>query len=83
MNARQELLNQIQMVSFALVDLNLYLDTHPQDRDALDYYHQNRMLMDQLMETYTTNYGPLTTADVTAKNLWTWIEQPWPWELEA
>lgn len=83
MNERQELLHQIQMVSFALVDLNLYLDTHPQDRDALNYYHQNQALMNQLMERYSTNYGPLTTADVNSTNMWTWIEHPWPWEMEA
>ena len=32
-------LYEISMVDFLLTDMMLYLDTHPNDKNALDYYH--------------------------------------------
>ncbi|MBR0598348.1 spore coat protein CotJB [Clostridiales bacterium BAD-6] len=83
MDRRSELFQKIQMVSFVLVDTNLYLDTHPDDRAALNYYHKYRTLMDQMVQEYTDNYGPLTPYTVKSADMWTWIDQPWPWEKEA
>ena len=34
---RNNLLKEISMVDFAIVDLNQYLDTHPDDSDAVAY----------------------------------------------
>ena len=35
-----ELLTRISEIQFVCVELNLYIDTHPDDADALsDYYH--------------------------------------------
>ena len=33
--SRQKLLKEISLVDFAIVELNLYLDTHPDDVDAV------------------------------------------------
>lgn len=35
MPSREKLLAWIDQVSFAVVEMNLYLDTHPEDEDAL------------------------------------------------
>ena len=36
----QELLNRISEIQFVCIELNLYIDTHPDDEAALsDYYH--------------------------------------------
>ena len=35
-----QLLDYITQVSFAVDEVVLYLDTHPYDPAALDYYHQ-------------------------------------------
>ncbi|MCB7059768.1 spore coat protein CotJB, partial [Eggerthella lenta] len=37
---RCQLLKQINETSFVVNDLNLYLDTHPLDKDALDAFSQ-------------------------------------------
>ena len=34
------IMKQLNEGSFAMDDVLLYLDTHPNDRDALNYYHQ-------------------------------------------
>ena len=35
---RDELMRKIQETGFALYDLTLFLDTHPQNQMALDYF---------------------------------------------
>lgn len=37
MPSREKLLAWIDQVSFAVVEMNLYLDTHPEDEDALAF----------------------------------------------
>ena len=36
---RSEIILKIQELSFACVDLNLYLDTHPDDANAVNMYN--------------------------------------------
>ena len=40
-HVRTELLNHINAVSFAVDEVKLYLDTHPQDPDALVLISKN------------------------------------------
>ena len=37
-NDRVTLLRRLQICEFTLVECNLYLDTHPNDAEALKYY---------------------------------------------
>lgn len=83
MDARRELLQKIQILEFVIYDTALYLDTHPADQAALNYYHHHRELLEAAKAEYIQCYGPLTIESVMAKNKWTWIEKPWPWEMEA
>lgn len=82
--SQKDLLNQINEVSFAIDDMLLYLDTHPQDQCALD---DTRTLVEkrkELLETYAKCFGPLTidcTAD-SCNDSWAWVLQPWPWEVK-
>ena len=36
---RQQLLHWLDMVSFAVVEITEYLDTHPHDEKALEYFN--------------------------------------------
>ena len=83
MRAEQnELLRYINTASFAMDDVVLYLDTHPTDQIALEYYTKCKAIRDQAMKDYTTYFGPLTDDNVNVTNKWTWVENPWPWEME-
>ena len=43
-NEQEKLLHDIGILGFVVVELSLYLDTHPTDRNALEYFnHYNRM----------------------------------------
>ena len=83
MNGRAELLRRIQILEFVMYDAALYLDTHPCDEKALEYFHHHKKLKDDAVAEYAACYGPLTMDTVESKNKWTWIEKPWPWEKEA
>lgn len=74
------LLRQIYEVSFAMDDIILYLDTHPADCEALNYYHTVANMRRQAMAAYAQQCGPLMLDEVTSQNYWTWVNDPWPWE---
>ncbi|RKD22471.1 spore coat protein JB [Caminicella sporogenes DSM 14501] len=79
---RKDLLKKIQEVEFAIVDLNLYLDTHPKNQRALADYNMLTNELFRLKKIYEMNYGPLTNFGYAPSHYpWQWIESPWPWEL--
>lgn len=78
--AQEQLLRFIYEVDFALDDVGLFLDTHPTDSKALEYYNQYKTLLHEAMKEYSENYGPLLQSDVNSENKWAWVSEPWPWE---
>ncbi len=79
---RLTLLKQIMELQFTLIELNLFLDTHPTCRRALESFKINKDRLLQLSQVYEDNYGPLTIfSDTASNNYWNWIEEPWPWEI--
>lgn len=79
MNQRQ-LLMYISEVSFALTEAVLFLDTHPCDKDALQYYRQVKKLRKEAVNQYESQFGPLTNDSVNGTGEWEWTQTPWPWE---
>ena len=80
---RCDLLKKIQEIEFVCLDMNLYLDTHPDDRNAVAAYNSFANQLAQLKCTYETYYGPLLNFGFSpSKYPWQWIEEPWPWEPE-
>lgn len=73
-------LYEISMVDFLLTDMLLYLDTHPYDRNALDYYQHYAKLLDRLREEYSKNYGPLFASHSDCRKGWAWGNEPNAWE---
>ena len=82
MPSRQQLLARINEVSFAVNDLSLYLNTHPEDAEALARFREYARARQEALAEYAKHYGPLTidTADDASCRSWQWIEQPFPWE---
>lgn len=80
---RQEMLRKVQMLEFVLKEVNLFLNTHPNDTAALRFYDKYNSLHMQAVEEYENNYGPLTPYGVNTEDGWSWVNKPWPWELEG
>ena len=65
------------------MDVNLFLNTHPTNQAALNYHKKYTALYQQAKAEYEAAFGPLTCEGVNVENGWTWIDKPWPWELEG
>ena len=75
---REEMLHKIKCLKFAITDLALYLDTHPDDEKALCLHNKYCKQLRALTDQYQKMYGPLSIE--CPCNKWRWLEEPWPWE---
>ncbi len=57
--AKYQLLEQIAQCEFVCIDLNLYLDTHPEDKCALEDYNCYAAQLLALKREFVKHYGPL------------------------
>lgn len=73
---------ELQEVDFALVELTLYLDTHPTDSNALQQFNQLAHTRQQIAHRFEQDYGPLLQFGHSFSRFpWQWIETPWPWQV--
>ena len=64
-----------QMTAFAAWEVRLYLNTHPNDANALQLYHQ--LCQQAAKPNYACTFVPFNGTR------WNWLDDPWPWECEA
>ncbi len=79
-NEREQLLNKIRIASFAVVDVQLFLDTHPDCSEALEYHKKVSKIRNEAYMKYEEMYGPLNIYDSEDRGSWTWNASAWPWE---
>lgn len=80
--AYYELLHQLQAVDFVLVELTLYLDTHPDDHEAINQFNSFAKERNRLKKLYESQYGPLLQYGNSYSTYpWNWNETPWPWQV--
>lgn len=77
---QKQLLKEIMEVDFVLVETNLYLDTHPSDQKALRLHNTYSQRYNELLCIYEARYGLLTYAGMSGCP-WSYINTPWPWEI--
>ncbi len=71
----------ISKVSFVLDDLRLFLDTHPEDEEAIKHYNECSKKRRELVSEYTRTFGPLMFyCPNDNASRWMWIDGPMPWE---
>lgn len=75
-------LHELQAVDFVLVELTLFLDTHPNDEQALSQFNQFAQKRRELAHQFEMAYGPLMQFGHSFSQFpWQWIETPWPWQV--
>ena len=72
---RSEMMKQIKCLSFAIVDIAEYLDTHPNDRKAICLHKEYCNQLEDIKDKYQRIFGPLTI--YYPCNKWRWLEEPW------
>ena len=75
------MLNDIRIVDFVLVDLSLYLDTHPFDQEAMEYFNHYVRIKNKMSRDFSMRFFPLTTDQAESKKEWRWGAAPLPWEV--
>ncbi len=78
---RETLLLKLMSYTFAIVDLNLYLDLHPEDQNAFHLFQKYVAEKNKVEESYIEKYGPITVTET--EKSFNWIENPWPWDKKG
>lgn len=82
---RDALLKRLMELDFIAVDLALFLNTHPQESEAIAAYNQVITAADTVRMKYEEAYGPLCSFRSYAANTedWQWKDAPWAWQADA
>lgn len=73
-------LTELQALGFAVQELALYLDTHRDDREALELYRNYQQMFERCRVEYRKNHGPLNHMQASDSESYDWLDDPWPWE---
>ena len=63
-----------------ILELGLYLDTHPYDAEAFALFQNYVELEKTARAAYVEQHGPLTMTDAAMNGSYTWGDGPWPWQ---
>jgi len=74
------LLMKIGELSFAMDELRLFLDTHPNCREALLQMNELQNRRVAAVAEYEEKYGPLSSYGNVSCDNWDWGTRPWPWQ---
>ena len=82
MNERaRELLRQIYEMEFTCIELQLYLDTHPDDQQAQQEFIRHSRHLRELKAAYDKEVAPLHNFGYSSIETGSWVTAaPWPWE---
>ena len=73
-------MTDLQTMAFVIQELALYLDTHREDREALELYRSYQKMYDHCREEYRKKYGPMNHMHPSDAEGYEWLDDPWPWE---
>ena len=74
------LLTQLSAAQFAMWELHLYLDTHPEDVCALALHKKYSQKYNMLKDEFECKYYKLTPDNAQGVS---WLRDPWPWEKDG
>ena len=74
---------ELQALNFAIQELALYLDTHRDDREALELYRNYQKMYMECKERYAAQRGPMNHLMAGTGEEYRWLDDPWPWEYCA
>ena len=78
-NEKEKLLLCIYEYDFALNDLNLFLDLHPENMEMYNMFKKIDEEKKYYVDMYEKKYGPLELCS-TDYSSYEWLNGPWPFE---
>ena len=82
-NLRTTPLTEMMAIDFVADELELYLDTHSDDREAFAMYQTVLALKQEARTRYVELCGPVTQEDMLGMRDYAWLNDPWPWEYRS
>jgi len=73
-------LNEMMAIDFVTDELELYLDTHKDDREAFAMYQTFLALKQEARERYVQRCGVISQSDMLGMDEYAWLNDPWPWD---
>ena len=70
---------ELMALDFVCQELALYLDTHPDDKEAFKAWKSFTALAKEGRKRYVEMCGPVKRTDTAQFESWAWPEDPWPW----
>ncbi len=80
---KNSVMRNVYELGFVMTEALLYLDTHPNDAEAIEYYNSMRERYNEAVAAYESVIGPLTFNSTGAENYFNWAATPLPWEKEG
>jgi spore coat protein JB len=81
MQSREDLIMQLSLTGFAMDDIRLFLDTHPEDTRAIGLYNEYAAKYASLQQEYEDSYAGFNSySSNNSNNEWLWNSYPMPWE---
>ena len=81
-NEQAELLLNVDELSFAAHEINLYLDVYPNDTQMIALFNHYQQMANEATKAYEKKYGPLTVNALSNRDQFSWEAYAWPWEME-
>lgn len=80
---RDELLKRLTTLDFLAVDLQLFLNTHPDDKEAIAKYNSVIKEADSIRAILEKTDGPIYSfRSFSNDNKFNWVNEPWPWNKD-
>lgn len=71
---------ELMALDFVVQELKLYLDTHPDDKEAFEALKTCIRMSREGQKRYVEQYGPVSFDDVRFSEDYSWVHAPWPWQ---
>lgn len=78
--AEGTLLGELTALEFAADDLQLYMDTHKNDKETFQMLKNYLEKAEKARKKYVKVCGPVSREDIREFNEYEWLRGPWPWE---
>ena len=76
-------MSELQVLGFALHDLALYLDTHRDDKEALEVYRIYQKIYHDAMMQFNDQQTSINHSIPNNNESYDWLNDPWPWDYHG
>lgn len=73
---------ELQALEFVVLELGIYLDTHPDDAEAFALFKQYAAMEKAAKAAYESKFGPLMKSSAASGDRYRWLQDPWPWNYQ-